>query len=100
MPVSLATGEGVDEAVARLTDLLIPENIAGRSPLITRARHRTAMETAANALESALQQDFNAVPEIAAEDFRRAAMALGRITGIIDVEELLGSIFSSFCIGK
>jgi tRNA modification GTPase len=47
-----------------------------------------------------LQHDFHHAPELAAEDFRQAAMALGRITGDVDVEELLGQIFSSFCIGK
>jgi len=39
-------------------------------------------------------------PELAAEEYRLAATALGRITGEIDVEELLGRIFSAFCIGK
>lgn len=100
MAVSLETGQGVDEMIARLIALLVPQNNMARTPLITRARHRVAMETAASSLKSALSHDFDTDPELAAEDYRRAATALGRITGIIDVEELLGSIFSSFCIGK
>ena len=47
-----------------------------------------------------LGHDFQNAPELAAEEFRLAASALGRITGDIDVEELLGSVFSAFCIGK
>lgn len=100
LAVSLATGQGVDDVLDRLIELLVPQNSAARTPLITRARHRVAMETAAAALGLALTHDFDSDPELAAEDYRQAAVALGRITGIIDVEELLGSIFSSFCIGK
>lgn len=97
---SLSTGDGVDQLIEALIKLVIPANIASRTPLITRARHRVAMENAALALKAALAHDFDSDPELAAEEFRQAATALGRITGAIDVEELLGSIFSSFCIGK
>jgi len=47
-----------------------------------------------------LGHDLTKAPELAGEDFRLAATALGRITGVIDVEDLLDAIFSSFCIGK
>jgi tRNA modification GTPase len=65
--------------------------------LITRARHREAVADAAAALERA---GAAALPELAAEDMRLAARALGRITGAVDVDELLDVIFRDFCIGK
>ena len=98
--VSLVDGAGLDRVVACLRDLVVPANRDEGSSLITRERHRTALQDTVAALEAALGHDFAMSPELAAEDYRRAADSLGRITGQIDAEELLGSIFSSFCIGK
>ena len=68
---------------------------AGLGP--TRTRHRAALQDTKAALVRALA---TAEPELAAEDLRVAATALGRITGRIDVEELLDVVFRDFCIGK
>ena len=100
LTVSLVEGTGLEMVVACLRDLVVPANRDEGSSLITRERHRTALEDTVASMEAALGHDFAMAPELAAEDYRRAADSLGRITGQIDAEELLGSIFSSFCIGK
>jgi tRNA modification GTPase len=70
---------------------------AATAPLITRARHRRALEDCLAALR---RYELALLPELAAEDLRLAARALGRITGRVDVEDLLDIIFREFCIGK
>ncbi len=92
---SCVTGAGID----RLVGMLVRDlgGAADSGPPLTRARHRQALEQCADALER-----FAAVcePELAAEDLRAAAAALGRITGRTGVEDVLDMIFASFCIGK
>jgi len=69
------------------------------APALTRPRHRHALQEAAAALQHGLTapQDH---PELLAEDLRLAMRAIGRITGRVDVEELLDFVFRDFCIGK
>ena len=95
--LSVKTGAGLDALLARLTEELARRFDATAAPLITRARHRAALEECLAALR---RYDPAALPELAAEDLRLAARALGRITGRVDVEDLLDIIFRDFCIGK
>jgi tRNA modification GTPase len=80
---------------ARVADALGREE----APVLTRARHRRLVEEARDALNRAIAA-MDRGPELAAEDLRVATSAIGRLTGRIDVEDLLDEIFSSFCIGK
>jgi tRNA modification GTPase len=95
--VSALTGEGIDRLRARLADEARRLTESSGPPPLTRARHRAALEQVAICLNAAR----NAwLPELQAEDLRLAIRALGRITGAVGVEEILGSIFAQFCIGK
>ena len=71
----------------------------GHAGLIARERHREAFETAALALARILN-DPGAPAELLAEDLRVAMVSLQRLTGVVDVEDILGEIFARFCIGK
>ena len=72
---------------------------AGGEPLLTRARHRRELIACAEALARYLGEPF-ADLELRAEDLRAAAAALGRVTGRMDVEDVLDQVFAEFCIGK
>jgi tRNA modification GTPase len=96
--VSSRTGEGLDRLCERIAAFLAAELAPGESPLITRARHRAALESCRVAIEGAGRA--GSAEEIRAEELRRATDALGRITGRVDVEDLLDVIFSDFCIGQ
>jgi tRNA modification GTPase len=96
--LSAKTGAGVAELVEILSKRAEEGLAAGEPAVITRARHRAELEAAAEAL--ARFREERGGPEIKAEELRLAARHLGRLTGRIDVEEVLGAIFSEFCIGK
>ena len=96
LAISALTGEGIPALVAGLA-----ARVAGRydvaAPLLTRARHREALEIAAAALA---RSGTAPLAELRAEDLRLAWRSLGRITGRVDVDDLLDVIFAEFCLGK
>jgi tRNA modification GTPase len=99
--ISAKTGEGVDALKAALVSFARENFGAAEAPLITRARHRQEIGRAHGALGSFLASaEAGDHPELAAEHLREAADALGRLTGRLDVEDVLGQIFSEFCVGK
>lgn len=95
--VSARTGAGLRDLEQRLTAFSADRLAVGSAPSLTRARHRAALDECRTALDRALTAPL---PELAAEDIRLASRALGRITGRVDVEDLLDIIFRDFCIGK
>ncbi len=96
---SATTGEGVNDLLTMIGARLGAEFAPGESPLITRERHRVALAGAVEAMQAGLADETRPL-ELRAEDLRRAGDAIGRITGRIDVEDLLDVIFRDFCIGK
>jgi tRNA modification GTPase len=94
---SATTGDGIAALIARLGDAVEAALSAETAPLVTRARHREALENCVVALDRFAAA---ALPELAAEDLRAAARLLGRITGRVDVEDMLDALFREFCIGK
>lgn len=97
LAISVHTGQGLDGLVDAL--LVKIEALVGRreAPSLTRRRHREALEHCLEALRRSLSATM---PELMAEDVRLAVRHLGRITGRVDVEDLLDVIFRDFCIGK
>lgn len=98
--LSARTGTGLDRLEAALARAAA-DRLAGPPALVTRQRHRAALEACVAALDRVFHvkhQDFAAA--LIAEDLRLALRALGRITGQVDVEDLLDVIFRDFCIGK
>ena len=95
LAVSARTGAGLEALRGAIAEA-VRSRVAG-PPGALRARHVHALAEAVEALDR-----FAAAPQadLAAEDLRLAVRALGRVTGRVDVEELLDAIFRQFCIGK
>ena len=106
--VSCDTNQGVDAFLDSLTERVVSRvsqptsSNSGESALITRARHRQHVEAAVEALNrfSTLAQQGPMAVDMAAEELRLATSELGRITGAVDVEDVLDVLFADFCIGK
>ncbi|MFN4171203.1 MAG: tRNA uridine-5-carboxymethylaminomethyl(34) synthesis GTPase MnmE [Pseudorhodobacter sp.] len=98
--VSGVTGEGLAELRQAIANVL--KKRCGSSGLLNRERHRACLVSAIRSLERAqteVRQESVSL-ELAAEDLRQAAQALSSLLGSVDIESVLGEIFSRFCIGK
>ena len=95
--VSSETGEGIEKLVEQLRLNVEIRHGGSTAPLLTRVRHLVALQDCLSGL-SGYQQAGEV--ELAAEDLRLAVRALGKITGRVDVEDVLDIIFKEFCIGK
>ncbi|MGA9894784.1 MAG: tRNA uridine-5-carboxymethylaminomethyl(34) synthesis GTPase MnmE, partial [Xanthobacteraceae bacterium] len=100
--LSAASGEGVDPLIVGLSAHASAFLASAESGIVTRARHRRALEETVAALDRALAEAGKASgrEELIAEELRGAATVLGRLTGRVDVEDILDVIFRDFCIGK
>jgi len=98
--ISAKTGHGIEELVETITTTLSER--ASQSLTATNARHRDALQKAIIGLNDASEKlvAFSDSPELAAADLYEAITALGSLVGRVDIEAILGEIFSSFCIGK
>jgi tRNA modification GTPase len=97
--LSAATGLGVAELLAELGNYA-KSYFGPESSLLTRERHRKALNITQSALDRGLAEGRSGREDIVAEELRLAAQSLGRLTGQVDVEDILDVIFRDFCIGK
>lgn len=99
LAVSTATGDGLAELRGWIAARLAQDLSGADFPAVTQERHRLRLLEALESVDAA-RAALNVAPEMAGEDLRRAADALARVTGAIGVEDILGEVFSTFCIGK
>jgi len=99
LSVSSRTGEGLAPLHGWIAARLARDLSGADFPAVTRERHRLRLTEALRAVQAA-RSALDLAPEMAGEDLRRAAEALSRVTGAIGVEDILGQVFSTFCIGK
>jgi tRNA modification GTPase len=99
LAVSALTGEGLDRLVAEISQRARNAIGSRTEPALTQARHRQSLEAAKGEIAAFLGGSSEEI-ELRAEDIRRAAHAIGRIIGRVDVEDVLDQIFGRFCIGK
>lgn len=97
LPTSVRTGEGLGALKTVLVEAAERRAGLADAPVLTRARHRAALTEAVARLGEAASA---ARPELVAEAYRGAVLALGRLTGCVGVEDVLDVVFRDFCIGK
>jgi tRNA modification GTPase len=97
--LSTATGQGLSDLHDWIATRLARDLSGADFPAVTRERHRRRLTEALSAVEAG-RAALDLAPEMAGDDLRRAADALARVTGAIGVEDVLGEVFSTFCIGK
>ena len=98
--VSVKDDKNLDIFTKKLKEKLSNKFIPNNNILITRERHRIKLNECLKEIDNFMKKDHNKDIELAAEDLRMATRHLGSIVGKVDVEEILGSIFKDFCIGK
>ena len=98
--ISLKENLNIDKLILKIKNILKNKFISGEDILITRERHRQHLVQCADHLKNFLDKNDKKDFDKAAEDLRLATRHLGMIVGKVDVEEILGSIFNDFCIGK
>ena len=97
---SVKSNKNIDKLINLIKTKLSKKFSSNNSALITRERHRVKLNECQKEIDKFLKKDQNKDLELAAEDLRMATRHLGSIVGKVDVEEILGSIFKDFCIGK
>ena len=97
---SVKDNTNIDKLINKIKEKLSKKFTSNNTALITRERHRVKLNECLKEIDNFLKKDQNKDLELAAEDLRMATRHLGSIIGKVDVEEILGSIFKDFCIGK
>jgi tRNA modification GTPase len=100
LPISALTGAGLPELITALAGHAEAALAGAETSLVTRERHRVALRKVVEALDRALAEGPGGREDIIAEELRLAGRELGRLTGRVDVEDVLDVIFRDFCIGK
>ena len=98
--VSVKNNKNIDILIKKMKEKLSKKFTSNSNALITRERHRVKLNECLKEIDNFLLKDQNKDIELAVEDLRMATRHIGSIVGKVDVEEILGSIFKDFCIGK
>ena len=101
LAISLKDEIGLEKLLNELKKIVSKRMVGQEPAVITRTRHREALQSCLNSITSAKTALLlGEEPEIVAEELRAANKSLGRVVGAVDVEDLLDVVFGDFCIGK